>query len=375
MSRRLTAAAALAVLGVAVLPALPASASAASTATLTSAKAVYPGANTFSITVTNNEMALVGKTINAIRVNLPVNEAGIKLGDTAGTASGFTGTKTDLGSTQFLTYRGGRLMPGQSAVITFPVTVGSPQARDLLGDFRVQVSSDDFATNKNATTTLGGLTAKVQILEIVTGSIKPLSPAGAADGSGTAGQVVSFASTIKNYAQQAVDVTAGLSSPAGDSAGPVVVNVPGGGTADATLPVTLGAATADRTANLTATAQKADSSAVAPTKSANYSVQAPATVAFTNLQPAQSKSGGALAETSRRLPRRAGSQTLTLEAPTLKFGNNTCTAATTSFATRQPGAVTFSCPDLVGMDGALAGAGRGPEGHRRERPHGLQRRE
>ncbi|HWH27474.1 MAG TPA: hypothetical protein VNU26_00695, partial [Mycobacteriales bacterium] len=244
MNRRVLAAAAAAATAAAMLPATAAFASAASTAALTAGGAVYPGADrSFTVRVTNNESLLVGKTINAVRINLPVSEAGISLGSGTGTAPGCTEAKaTSLSTTQFLTYRGCSLRAGQSLDITFPANVAAPSARDLLGDFRVQVSSDNF---QSASTAAGALVTKVQVLEILQSGLKPIAPTnadgskGVTDRSGTGGQRITYATEVKNHAKTSLSVVTNLTSAAGDTATPTTITVPAGGTAVAQVPVQL----------------------------------------------------------------------------------------------------------------------------------------
>jgi hypothetical protein len=358
MSRRLTAVAITAVLGVAVLPAIPAFASAASTAALTAGGAVYPGADrSFTIRVTNGEPAVVGKTIDAIRVNLPVSEAGITLGSNAGTAPGFTAASTNLGTTQFNTYRGGRLLPGTSVDITFPATVGAPLAKDLLGDFRVQVSSNNFQTSSTA---VGSLLTKVQVLEIVAGGLKPVAPTnsdnskGVTDRSGTSGQAITYASEIRNHSRSALDVVAGITSPAGDTATPTTLSVPAGGTAVAQIPVQLGGATSDRTTVFTASAETATKSAVAPTRNDSFTVQAPAAIAYSDLKPTRVKSGTGSAKDFTAKAAKTGTPAVDGLRSTLSFGSNSATATAPSFprgASTQD--VTYSFLSITGTDGTF----------------------
>ncbi len=306
MRRRLSAAAIVATLSVAVLPALPAQASAAAAGSLTAGSLVYPSADdrSFTIRVTNSEQALVGKTINAIRVNLPT-ESGITLGSAPGTATGFTAQATNLGTTQFLTYRGGAVRPGSSVDITFPAKVGAPLAKDLTGRFVVQVSSDNFATSKPVT---GTLNTAIKVLELVQAEIKPLSPTnagntkGVTDRSGTAGQAVVYGTAVKNHSRSLLNVTTTFTSPAGDTATPVTTPIPASGTVPVQVPVQLGSAAVDRATPFTATATS--DGATAPTKVDSFTVQAPAGLAFSDLQPTRTRSGAGATASSRRWPAR-----------------------------------------------------------------------
>ena len=355
MKRRFIAGAAAAATAFALVPAAPAFASAAATAALTGTTAVYPGDRTFTMTVTNNEMPLVGKTINAIRVNFPVNEAGIRLASGAGTAAGCTSaTATNLGTTQFITYRGCSLRPGASSAITFPASVGAPLARDLVGDFRVAVSSDDFATSKNA---VGTLLAKVQVLEVLQEGLKPLAPTnadgsrGVTDRTATAGQAITYGSTVKNHSRSALSVTTGLTSNGGDTVTPTAISVPAGGTAAAQIPVQLSDVAGGRTFTATALATGAE----APTKSDSFTVQAPALLTPSSLDGTRVKSGAGSARDFTVTLSKTGAQALDAVSATLSFGTNSCAlVGTPTFAAgsnSQP--VTFRCTTISGADGTF----------------------
>ncbi len=359
MFRRLGAVAVAAVATIAVLPVAPAFAEAASSARLAAGSVVYPGADrSFTIRVTNNEMALVGRSINAIRVNFPVNEAGIRLGSTAGSAPGFSrATSTDLGSTQFNSYQLGSLRPGSSVDITFPATVGAPLAKDLLGDFRVQVSSDDFATSRNAT---GNLVASVKVLEIVQDGLAPIAPTnadgskGVTDGSGTAGQTITYATTVRNHARSSLAVQTGLRSSGSDASSPVSLTVPAGATATSQAPVALAEGTSDRAARFTASATAPG--ATAPEAFDDFTVQAPASLAYDGLQPTRTTSGQGSGRDFTANVAKAGTPGISLERSTLSFGQNSAsTAEPTSFGPGTgSGTLTYPFLEIVGADGALA---------------------
>jgi hypothetical protein len=353
MFRRLCTVAVAASLGVAVLPALPAFASATATSELRAGSEVFPGARTFTIRIRNNEQLLLGKTINAIRVNFPVNEAGVRLGSGPGVAEGFTGTATNLGTTQFITYRGGSLRPGSSLDVTFPASVGAPLAKDLIGDFRVQVSSDDFATSRSAT---GALSTSVRVLEIVQEALKPVAPTsadgrkGVTDRTGTAGQAIVYGSTVRNHARNDLDVVATLTSTSGDTATPVSVLVPAGSTAPAQIPVQLAGAGADRVTTFTAEVNTAG--AAAPKKTDSFTVQAPATLAFSDLQPTRTRSGDGADREFSALATKAGTPALDVASTTLAFGQNSATATGVAFAGAAAAQrITWSMLGIVGEDG------------------------
>jgi hypothetical protein len=356
MKRRVFAVAAAAATALAVLPVAPAFAAAAATGNLVGTTAHYPGTDRqFTIRVTNNEMPVLGKTINGIRVNFPVTEAGITLGSGPGTAAGFTEAKsTKVGTTQFNTYKGGSLRPGTSVDISFPATILAPNAKDLLGDFRVQVTSDNFATLAPAA---GSLVAKVQVLEILQEGLKPIAPTnsdntkGVTDRTGTAGQAITYQSTIRNYAQSALDVAAGLSSSAGDLATPATVSVPGGGQATAQIPVTLGNAASDRTSAFIATAETADKSAVAPTRTDSFTVQAPANLVFSKLDPTRVKSGTGSAKDFTTDVAKSGTPAVDTANSTLTFGTNSASTTGSFGRGAGTGKFTFKFLEIVGTDG------------------------
>lgn len=355
MKRRFLAIAAAAATALAVAPAAPAFAAPAATAALTGTTTVFPGTRTFTINVTNNAMPVVGETINAIRVNFPVNEAGISLGNGPGSATGFTGTATNLGSTQFITYRGGSVPGGSSVSLTFPATVAAPLAKDLTGAFRVQVSSDNFQTASTAT---GALAATVQVLEIVTGSVKPVAPTngdntqGVTDRTGTAGQNITYGSTVRNYSRSALTVTAGLTS-ASDTVSPATITVPAGAEQPASIPVTLGAA-GGRTLSATATAPGASATPVPD----SFTVQAPALLSFSSLDGQRAKSGVGSARDFAVSVSKTGAQAASLATSALTFGSNTCgVVGTPAFpAGNATQTLTYRCGDISGSDGPLDAA-------------------
>lgn len=352
MKRRFLAVAAAAATALAVAPAAPAFAAPPATANLSGATAVVPGPTTFTITVTNNAMPVIGETINAIRVNFPVNEAGISLGNGPGSATGFTATATNLGSTQFITYRGGSVPGGSSVTLTVPASVAAPLARDLTGSFRVQVSSDNFQTASTAT---GALAATVQVLQIVSGSVKPVAPTngdntqGVTDRTGTSGQAITYNSTVRNYARSALTVTAGLTS-ATDTVTPATITVPAGGTQTASIPVTLGAA-GGRTLTATATAPGAS----APATTDSFTVQAPALLSFSSLDGQRAKSGAGSARDFVVSVSKTGAQAVSAATSTLSFGTNSCgVVGTPTFpAGNAAQSLTYRCSSISGSDGPL----------------------
>jgi hypothetical protein len=221
VTRRLIALIAAAVLAFALMPIGVASASAAATANLaSSAQKVFPSPSAdvpFSISVQNNETGIIGsiggRSINWVRVILPASR-GFTLGGAAGSIgkTGWTVTETRTASSQSLTYHSGVLTSGSTTTFDFPVRIARPADADREAPFQVLVSGDGGQTTREAT---GTLTSLVKILEVVSGGVS--APGGAADGTGSAGQLVSYSMGIRNHAANAVSVTPTLTPRDGDT--------------------------------------------------------------------------------------------------------------------------------------------------------------
>lgn len=358
MKRRFLAGAAAAATALALVPAAPALASGSASANLAASdKAVFPGAEQFSIVVKSNEAPGVfgvgsGKTINAIRVNFPVSEAGVKLAEGVGTAAGCTSAAgTNLGTTQFITYRGCSLAPGASTTVTFPATVDAPLARDLRGDFRVQVSSDNFQTASSAA---GDLITEVNVLQVL--GFTPVAPTnadgskGVTDGTATVGQTVTYATQVKNHSRSALTVTAGTaSSVLGDSGGSGSGSIPAGGTGTVSAPLTLGEAAGPRTVTGTATAPNADAPAVENTLTG----QARAVLTPTSLDGERTASGPGSARDFVVRMDKTGDQSVDAVDTQLVFGSNTCDVVGDPTYAAGSGSqqLTYRCLNVSGTDG------------------------
>lgn len=244
LARRSAAVLTATALATAVLPLAGAQAAPTATAALTApGTKVFPGiGEALTVNVVNSGARLLGETVNYVDIKLP-NTAGLLTMDgMLGAPAGWTGTKTSLGGIQTYTFRGGSLAPGASAAFTFPVNVTAPLA-DRSGALEVAVSSDNGRTTSGAGPA-SALTTTVQTLEILAGSVKPTSPVGVTDDSGTAGQPIDYAFQVKNYAKAAQTVTPTLTSTvASDSIGQAdAASILAGATQTFTSPVTLGAA-------------------------------------------------------------------------------------------------------------------------------------
>jgi hypothetical protein len=366
VTRRLISLIAASAMLFALLPAGMALAAATATAEIRSATSVYPGDRTFSIRVANGEAPIIGRSINAVRVFYPVAEAGVKAPDTASAPLGWTAQVTKLGDTQYVTYRSGRISPGSSTDFSVPAEVARPLGRDLVGDFRVQVSSDNFATSRNATATGNGLDAAVRILEVVAGTVRPTAPTnadnskGVTDRKGTAGQTITYSFDVKNHAQNSVTVTPALSvaqgSPdvPGTASSASVAGMDGIRTFNA--PLTLGPApSADRNTVVTATATSTGSSA--PGRNDTFTVQVPVDLSFSNLRPVRVRSGEGSATDFRINLSKTGSPAFDFTSSTLSFGSNS--QATTDLPTtlgtgNRSSALEYSFLQLSGPNGGFA---------------------
>ena len=253
------------------LPMAAASAAPTSSAVLTAGQNVFPGASQFTVNVTNSRAvlgALGGETVNYVDIKLP-NTAGIKTSAVPTAPAGWTATRTDAGSLQTYTFRGGSIAPGSSLPFSFPASVAAPLA-DRSGDFEVAVSSDNGRTTSGAA---GALTTKIRTLRVVAGSLTASAPLGVTDQSGTAGQSIDYSFAVQNLARAAQTVTPSLSSN-----GDTVVQAPAASVAANAVQtfvsaVTLGGS-ANRTANFAASATASPS--VADPVARPFTVQAPA---------------------------------------------------------------------------------------------------
>jgi hypothetical protein len=266
----------------AMLPAMAAFASASSTANLSEAsRTIFPGADRpFSISLTNNESGGLlglggGSSINWVRVILPTSR-GFTLGGAAGSIakSGWTVTERRDAGSQTLTFSGGSLSPGSSTTFDFPVNVARPASADREGPIQVMVSSNGGETAREAS---GNLVSLVKILEVVDGLVT--APAGAADGTGSAGQVVDYAVRVRNHAANGVSVAPSFSSRNGDTVAqsPGASTITGNGAESTFLyKIQLNpSTTTDRTHTFDLGAAKSDGTSAATQIVRTYGVQVP----------------------------------------------------------------------------------------------------
>jgi hypothetical protein len=354
-----------------LLPATAAFAQANATARLTGNQVVFPGDTSYTIEVRNTEPQLIGRSINAVEIYLPVVGSGVVLRGTPPAQGGFTAQGVDGGATQFVTYRGGSIAPQSTATFTIPVTVRRPARSDLASDFIVKVSSNNLSSSQNAQpTSASALTAAVEVLEILPNSVRPVAPTnadnskGVTDGSGTGGaagqngQTIQYAFDVRNHAREAINVTGSLgANNSVDRPGAAVTKsvAPEGGQATYTVPVTLGPApTGDR--NVQFIAEAVGPRADAAPKTNAFTVQQPVDLDFTGLNPTRVRSGVGSAREFNVTAAKSGGPSFELTSGALRFGSNTATLKDTPM-TFQSGSrssnMTYQISEISGGDGQL----------------------
>jgi hypothetical protein len=299
--RRVLAVLIAAALAFVVLPIATAQAAVAGTVTRTTAASVFPTANApFTFSVTNSGAAVVGESVNWVRFILPSDEAGVVhnaelLVPPAGWTASREGT-SDPADTQTVTYRTSSataaIRPGASQSFTLPAEVLRPASSDRSGQFTVAASSDSGRTTKGLVgASPAALTTDVRILQVV-GTPAATAPPGVTNQSGTGGQAITYGYSVKNYALNAVSVAGALTSNGGDTIGASAPVTASGNpakdygsepTVAVSHAVTLAAATADRTSTFSAKATSSGAESAA--KTAPFTVQVPALLQLSDLQP------------------------------------------------------------------------------------------
>lgn len=259
--------AAFGALGVAMLPT---HASAVGTAKLTSNLIVLPGDRPFSIEVKNNEppalVAGVGtvKSVDFVRIVLPSADAGIfTKGGAVPTKPGWNSYLVSDGFTQFIDFKTttAAIAPGGTTTFDFVADVRRPLNRDRTGEFGVGLSSDGGDTIMPASVAGGGSLAQaVKVLEVT--ALRVSAPTLAADTTGTAGQGVTFETSVTNHSRSNLLVTPKVASSNGTDVIGSTGNgtgTPGtvaalGGTTTFNIPATLGTAASDRATTFTGSA-------------------------------------------------------------------------------------------------------------------------
>jgi hypothetical protein len=347
-----------------LLPATAAFAQASATAELTGNQVVFPGDTTYNIKVNNTEPQVIGRSINAVTITLPTAAANIVLRGTPPAAGNFTNVKvTKFSNTQLVTFKGGSIAPQGTQTFSIPATVLRPARSDLSGTFGVQVSSNNMTSNTSAAPTAAGkLTAAVEALEILAGTLRPTAPVngtkGVADRIGTAGQTITYSYDVKNYAKESLTVTGALAaSDSSDRPASVPAkSIPGlNGVATFNIPVTLGEALTQRTTQLVASAVAANADAAI--RQDTFTVQTPVNLTFSNLRPPRVRSGlGSAREFSVAVDKTGGPK-FTLNDATLSFGSNAAAlkGAPVEFAANAENKLlAFQIAEINGLDGILS---------------------
>jgi hypothetical protein len=229
VTRRLISIIATTALLFALLPATAALASGSGSASINRSE-VFPGAHSFTVTVTNTATNplppfIMGQALDWVSVILPSEvgvrfPAGLTNEEIAGQVqapSGWTKTIVNTANRQEIILTGGTLAATASMNVTYPATVGAPLDSDRTAITRVGISANGGDTINLAT---GSLTTIVRILEIIAGSAKATTTALDPDpvaqfNRATGGQRVDYTFTVRNHAQQAVSTTVTLAQSPG----------------------------------------------------------------------------------------------------------------------------------------------------------------
>lgn len=320
-------------------------ASAPGTARLTTGTNVLPGTATYGI-----QVSATLQTINAVRIDLPAGEAGVRNNSDAITApNGWTATRrSTVTGAESIFFRGGSIPGGSNTTFQFTAAVDQPLDRDVAGTFGVALSGDGGMTSQPASlpATGGTLRTIVRILGVET--IAPTAPAGVTDGTGTNGQDITFQTSIRNHAQLPVVVTPTLSvrqgnSSTNDSIGtpsPENSSIASGGTATFAFPVKLGTSNSTRELTFTGGGRATDSTALS--RSVAFTSQlAPSLANLRNLAPRLVRPDTDVTfslDTQKR-----GVPALTLFGGSLTFSETTASMTATSFGEgTQDGTLEFS---------------------------------
>lgn len=345
MNRKAISVLIAAVLAFSLFPAVAAFASAPGTARLTTGGNVLPGAALYGI-----EVKATLQTINAVRIDLPAGEAGVRNNADAITPpDGWTATRrSTVTGAETIFFRGGSIAAGGQAVFQFPAAVDQPLDRDVAGTFGVALSGDGGATSQQASLppTGGTLRTVVRILSVET--IAPVAPAGVTDGTGTNGQDITYQTSIKNHAQLPVVVTPTLTirqgtSSTNDSVGtasPETSSIASGATSTFQFPVKLGTGTSTRELTFTGGGKATDSTAL-PKSGAFSSQVAPSLANLRNLTPRLVRPNTDV--TFSLDAQKRGVPALTLSGGSLTFADTTANLTPTSFGENtQDGKLAFS---------------------------------
>jgi hypothetical protein len=335
-----------AVLAFSLFPAVAAFASAPGSARLTQGGNVLPGTAAYAIEVNSTAFA-----INTVRIDLPFGEAGVRnSADAITPPAGWTATKrsTTTGA-ESIFFRGGSIPAGGKASFAFPATVDRPLDRDVAGTFIVALSGDNGATSQNATLPVSGGSLRTTVKVLSVEAIAPTAPAGVTDGTGTNGQDITYATSIRNHAQLPLVVTPSLtirqgSSSTNDSVGtatPASTSIPAGGTSNFSFPVKLGTGTSNRDLTFTGGGSATDGAAQAISKSGGFVSQTAPTVDLSGLAPKLVRPNSNV--TFSLDAAKKGTPALNIASGSLSFAETTAAMQATNFGEgAQSGKLSFS---------------------------------
>ncbi len=345
MTRKLAALAITTLLLLGLLPAT-AFASAPGTARLTQGASVLPGTAAYGI-----EVAATLTTINAVRIDLPAGEAGVKnSADPITPPAGWTATKrsTSTGA-ESIFFRGGSIGAGSKTVFSFPASVAAPLDRDVAGTFIVALSGDGGKTSQNATLPLNGGSLKTTVKVLSVETIAPTAPAGVTDGTGTNGQDITYTTSIKNHAQLPLVVTPSLSVRQGsnstsDSIGtptPASTSIASGATSSFSFPVKLAKASSTRDLTFSGGGSATDGAATAIGKPSGFQSQLAPTLELSGLSPKLVRPNTNV--TFSVDAAKKGVPAVNLTSGSLTFADTTANMTATSFGENaQSGKLAFS---------------------------------
>ena len=354
-----------------VVAATPAFASADGFARLQAGAQVLPGDFTYTVEV-EAAGGVGAPDANLFVVTMPPG-IGVSIPDGADLSApnGFTGRVQQIGPIQRVIYSGGVLEAGSEIDVDIPTTIAAPtQPSETAGTFDVQLSSDSgrsFSTAQAGQSDGGGtLRTAIRFLEIELVDTVTPTPLGARDGSGTEGQTISVAATVRNYLPTAVSVDLTLDPVSGDEDNfPVnedaqtreMVGVPGNGTATETFEVVLGSAernngnAADRPVDFTASATEVSFGGTSLSTDAlayEVQIQSRLSVSGATFQPRAVAPGP---RTFTFDAAHSGTPSFTINGASISFAATTATidgASATSFATGESKTLSFTgqvaCP-------------------------------
>lgn len=338
----------------------PAQASASATAQLIAGLDTLPGTRNFSIRVhnTDSRSPILGLRIDTVSIILP-SEAGIRTAPAVSAPTGWKVNRIDNRGLQRYLYRSENsgIPAGGNQTFTFPAEVAAPFDRDRIATFRVSASDDGGATTSSVEPSPGGtLSTTIRVLEVVPGSLRAVAPAGVVDGSGTAGQAITYEFAVRNHSRSTLQVMPSLEASGPEQIGAGIANaIPSAGQDSFRHEVTLGNAANDRVMIFTGRARATDS--VARAETAPFAVQAPPQLSLqiASFDPTHVRSNAPISYVFTGNVSKIGTPSLTLDFGDLRFGANTAALAPPSYPSGSAARnLEWDITEIVGNDGVYA---------------------